>query len=245
MGKQSGLGDNFYVGAYNLSGDISALSRIAGGPAALEMTGIDKSAIERKGGVRTGGMSFTSFFNDATGQAHPTLSALPRTDVIASYFRGTTLGGQAASVVGKQINYDPQRATDGALTLGVDVESNAYGLEWGRMLTAGQRTDTSATNGTSVDFGAAGSNGLQAYLHVFAFTGTSVTVKLQSSSDNGAGDAFADVVGGGFTVVSGLTSERIALTGAVERYLRVVTTGTFSEAVFAVNVVVNETAVAF
>jgi hypothetical protein len=95
-----------------------------------------------------------------------------------------------------------------------------------------------------VDFGAESDFGLQAYLHVFAFTGTDVTIKLQESSDN-SGDAYADVVGGGFTAVaSAPTSERIATAVdlTVEQYLKVttVTTGGFTSCAFAVMVVRNE-----
>lgn len=247
MAKQAGLGDNLYVAGYNLSGDIGSLKRIGGGPAPLEVTGIDKSAFERIGGLRDGSMEFTAFFNPATNQAHPRLASLPTTDQVVTYCRGTTLGNQSAAMVAKQVNYDPKRDKDGALTFEVEAASNGYGIEWGRQLTAGRRTDSSATNGSSVDFAASSAFGLQAYLHVFAFTGTSVTVKIQESSDNAVGDPFADVVGGGFTAATGITSQRIATASGltVERYLRVVTTGTFSNAVFAVTVVKNDTAVTF
>ncbi|MGH3587159.1 MAG: hypothetical protein ACRDQ0_12630, partial [Pseudonocardia sp.] len=100
----------------------------------------------------------------------------------------------------------------------------------------------------SVDLGTAspGAFGLQAWLHVFSFTGTSCTVKIQESSDDAAGDAFADVTGGAFAAASAVGAQRIA-TGAinVERYLRIVTTGTFSECTFAVTACRNETAVQF
>ncbi|WP_424891788.1 hypothetical protein [Streptomyces sp. XH2] len=248
MAKQSGLGDNFYIAGYDLSGDIGSLSNVGGGITPIEVTGIDKSAQERIGGRRDGRMQFSTFFNPATDRAHLRLSALPTTDVIASYFRGTTLGGASANIVAKQINYDGNRDNAGAFTFTVEAQANGYGVEWGRSLTAGKRTDGSATNGSSVDFGTGSTAfGLQAYLHVFAFTGTSVTVKIQESSDDGAGDAWADVTGGAFTAATGITSERIATASGqtVERYLRVVTTGTFSNAVFAVSVVRNATAVSF
>jgi hypothetical protein len=247
MAKQGGMGDRFALGAYDLSGDIQALSRIGGGPAALDVTAINKSAFERLGGIRTGGMAFTSYFNPAAGAAHPRLGSLPVTDVIATYGRGSTIGAPAASQVSKQIGYDPTRGQDGSLTASVAAESNGFGIEWGSLLTAWPRADASATNGAGVDFLVPGSFGLQAYLHVFSFTGTSVTIKLQQSSDNGGGDAFADVTGGGFTLVTGLTSERIATSGvqAVEQYLRVVTTGTFSAVSFVVMATVNATATAF
>lgn len=254
MGKQGGLGDNLYVAGYDLSGDIGSINNVGGGPAALDMTGIDKSAMERVGGLRDGRLQFTSFFNKGTDRAHPRLSALPTADVAAAYFRGTTLGGASANIIAKQLNYDGTRGDSGEFTFSVDAQANRYGVEWGKSLTAGKRTDTTGTNGASVDFGVGspplfdGSTlyGLQAYLHVFAFTGTSVTVKLQQSSDDGGADAWADVTGGAFTAATGVTSERIATSGSqtVERYLRVVTTGTFSNAVFAVSVVRNDTAVA-
>lgn len=250
MTKESGLGDNLYVAGYDFSGDISSLGRIGGGPSPLEVTGIDKSAMERIGGLRDGSLEFVSFFNDASGQAHPRLSTLPTTDVIVSYFRGTSVGGPVASLIGKQLNYDGERDDEGNFTFSVEAQANGYGIEWGRSLTAGKKTDTSGSNGTAVDFGTGSTLfGLQAYLHVFAVVGTSVTVKLQESSDN-SGDAYADVTGGGFTAVTavaGTGSQRIqtSRTQTIERYLRVVTTGTFSSATFAVAVVRNDTSVVF
>jgi hypothetical protein len=247
MAKQSGLGDALFVHGYDLSGDIQSLGRIGGGPALLDITAINKAAMERLGGLRDGAMETTAFFNPTADQAHDRFSALPTTDVILTYCRGTTLGNPAAAIVAKQANYDPTRGTDGALTAAVNAEANGYGLEWGEQLTAGKRTDTTATDGTGVDFAAATAFGLQAWLHVFAFTGTSVTAKLQESSDNGVGDAWTDVTGGGFTAATGITAERIQTTRAlaVERYLRVVTTGTFSNAVFAVMVTKNATETLF
>ncbi len=174
-------------------------------------------------------------------------SGLVVTDRIVTYCRGTSLGSPSANLVAKQLNYDGTRDAEGNLTFALDCQSNGYGLEWGRQLTAGKRTDGSAGNGTGVDFGAASAFGLQAYLHVFAFTGTSVTVKLQESSDNGGADAWADVTGGGFVAATAIGAQRIQTTRtlAVERYLRVVTTGTFTNAVFAVSVNRNESLTAF
>lgn len=252
MAKQSGLGDRLWWAGRNVSGDIGSLQRIAGGPNPLEVTGIDKSAIERLGGERTGGFQFLSFFNDsavAPVGAHTLFSALPTTDTVVTYGRGAAIGSPAAACVAKQVNYETNRPNDGSLTSTTTAESNGFGLEWGYQLTAGDRTDTTSTNGTSLDLltVSPGAFGLQAYLHVSAFTGTNVTIKIQESGDNGAGDAFADVVGGTFTVVTAApASERIATAAInVERYLRVVTTGTFSSVTFAVMATRNPVAVTF
>lgn len=247
MSKQPGLGDNLYVGGYDLSGDIVALDTISSPIGTFDMTAIDKSAMERLHGLKDGLIEATTFFNKASNQAHPVLSALPTADVVCTYCRGTTLGNVGACMVAKQIGYDPSRPQDGSLTLKTSMQANAYALEWGVQMTAGKRTDTAATNGTGVDFAASSAFGLQAYLQVFSFTGTSVTVKLQESSDNGVGDAWADVTGGAFTAATGRTTQRIATANnlSVERYLRAVTTGTFSNAVFSLVVVRNLTAVSF
>lgn len=248
MTKASGLGDQLYVAGYDLGGDINSLGSISGGPAPWETPDITASAMSRIGLLRTGQMEMTCYFNKATGRAHPRFSSLPTADVICTYGHGTTRGNQGAALVAKQIDYAVSRPADGSLTADVSMQSNGYGLEWGVQLTAGKQTDTVAGNGTSVDLGTAspGAFGAQAYLQVFSFTGTSCTVKIQESSDNGVGDAFADVVGGGFTAATGITSQRIATAAInVERYLRVVTTGTFSECTFNVIVHRNETAVSF
>lgn len=251
MAKQSGLGDNLYVDNTDVSGDIGAIDTISGGPAVLDVTGINKLAFERIGGLRDGNIEYTAFFNDAVGAAHAALKTTIFTGLITrqvTYCRGTTLGKPAASMISRQLDYAPSRAADGALTIKGPHPATGFGLEWGEQHTAGKRTDGGATNGTGVDSGGASTTfGLQAYLHVFAFTGTSATIKLQESSDNAAGDPYADVVGGAFTVVTGTTQERIATATnlTVERWLRVVTTGTFSNLVFSVNVVRNLTAPAF
>jgi hypothetical protein len=90
-------------------------------------------------------------------------------------------------------------------------------------------------------------HGLQAYLQVFSFAGTDVTVKLQHSHDN---STFADVTGGGFTqITSGPAVQRIEVAAGTEirRYVRAVTTtsGGFTSLVFAVAANVNVTAVTF
>lgn len=241
MAISSGLGQAFYYGGYDLSGDTGSADDIGGGLVGTQdVTPISASAFKRIGLLRDGRISWMSFFNDATGQAHERLSALPTTDRHLMWATGSTIGDPAACLVGKQINYDPTRPQDGSLTIAVNAQANSYGLEWCDLLTAGVRTDTTATNGASLDLGTGSTAfGLQAYLQVIAFTGTSVTIKLQESSDNGAGDAWADVTGGAFTAVTAArTTERIqtARNQTVERYLRVVTTGTFSNVQFLVAV---------
>lgn len=241
MAKQSGLADNFYIGGYDLSGDVSSLDQISGGPALLDVTPINASANVRIPALRSGDMQFTTFFDPASGLEHAALSTLPTADVIAMYLRGTTIGNPAAAINGKQINYDWTRDNTGALTGKVEVQSNKYGLEWGKNLTAGLRTDSTATTGSAFDDGAASSFGGQAYFMVTAFTGTSVTIDIQSCTTSGGSYATTGLTSAAFT---GIGAQRIAVsnTTTINEFLKVVTTGTFSNAVFAVVFVRNSVA---
>lgn len=255
MAKQSGLGDNFYVDQYDLSGDVGSLGGIATPLTTQEDTGINKFAVERLGLLHDGTISYNAFFNpDATvgaEGAHAALKTLPTADRLVTYCRGTTQGSPAASLISKQINYDGSRGTDGSFTFGINAQGNSPvgaldGLAWGVLLTAGKRTDTTATSpATGLDLAsspASFSFGWSAYLHVFAFTGTSVTITLQDSADS---SAFTSLTGGAFGVVSARGAQRLgsaSTTATVRRYVRVITTGTFSNAVFAVNFVRYESA---
>lgn len=232
--KTSGLGDNFYIAGFDLSGDLASLEEIGGGPAAGDVTAINKSAHERIGLTRDGGMQFTTFIDIAAGAEHVAFKTLPRTDVVASYFRGTTLLNPTASCIGKQIGYDPNLDTKGNITAKVQVQANGFGLEWGKMITAGLRTDTAATVGAFLDDNGAGTAfGGQAYFQLVAFSGTSVTIDIQSATTSGGSYATTGLTSAALTAI-GASRVAVANTTTINRFLKVVTTGTFSNAVFAV-----------
>lgn len=303
-GKQSGLGARCLVGGYDISGDVQALDAVNGMVALLDVTDITQSAHSRLTGLRDGQLGFTVFMDVAN--AHPVLAALPTADTLMQFWvPPMAIGSPVASLVARQVNYDPTRAADGALTMKVEGQGDGFGLEWGVALTAGVRTDATATNGTSLDQGAgfttpsvpasltpvtntsplpatvvvsggtvsnvsvngvsvgtgdgtytvpAGqpitltysaaptwtwtlqtANGAQCYVQVTGFTGTSVTVTVQHAPDNATWSTLA-----AFTAVTAAPAwQRVAVAGTVARYLRVITTGTFSSAAFAAMADVN------
>jgi hypothetical protein len=312
VAKTAGLGDNFYIGGYDLSGDVASLERISGGPALIDVTAINQSASSRIGGLRDGDMQFTTHFNNspaastpsvpastvaqanqyanavlvtitggtmtnvsvngstvgtgagtyvlpalgsitmtytvaptwawtAVGGEHNVLSVLPRADEIASYLRGTALGNPAACVNGKQINYDPTRANTGALTTKVEVQASGFGLEWGIQVTAGLRTDTTATTGAAYDLGAGSTFGAQAYLQLVEFAGTSVDVKVTHATTSGG--SYTTLID--FGALTAIGAVRGSAAGTVNEFLKITTTGTFTYAVFSVVFMQNQSAVAF
>ncbi len=241
--KDHGLGNALYVAGRDYSGETKQWD-MAGGPAPMDQTNIRELAFERIGGLISGSLKYVTHF-DPLSASYLDLSTLPTTDRIATLAHRETLGAPAASMVCKQINFDPTRDAAGAVMFSVEAQSNNSGIDWGVLATPGMRVDTVATNGASVDHGSVppGNFGLQAYLHVKAVTGTP-TIKLQGSSDDGVGDAYTDITGGSFGVAT-VGSFKIATsrTLAVERYLRVVTTGAFTTCTFAVSVSINDVAV--
>lgn len=242
MAKETGLGDRFYLDGFNLSGNVASLDRIYGGPTPLDLTDITQSAPFRLGGKRDGGIEFHSWF-DSTLE-HPALSTLPLTDRVAIYGHGAVLGNEGAGCISKQLNYDMTRGDDGSLSLACSVVGNGYGLMWGRQLTAGPRSDGTATNGVGVDFAASTSFGWQAFLSVQSFTGTSVTVTVKDSADN---VTFAAFTGSAFTAATAAGAQFLigTPTATVRQYVRVDTSGTFSQATFTVLFVKNPVATVF
>lgn len=153
MAKQSGLGDDFLFAGYHIGDDIQTVD-VKGGTKPLDVTPITKSAFQRLGGLRDGSIDVVAFMDPAAGMEHAAFSGLSLADQIGTYLRGQAIGSPAACCVARQANYDPTRAADGMLTFKATADGDGYGVEWGEQLTAGVRTDTAATNGTTQDDGA-------------------------------------------------------------------------------------------
>ena len=235
MAKSAPLAQLFFVHGRNLSGDVGSLSELLQERTTFNATGISLSSRKRVIGRTSGAIAFDAFFNDASEKSFDSLKQLPSTDIIATWAVGSATQDRAASVIGKQVNFALNRASDGALGLQSRDDSNAFPLEFGTMLTAGEDTHASATSSASVDGGAASSNGLSAYLNIVDIGSGTPTVVIEESSDDGGGDAFATLIS--FTAVADTnepTAERKTVTGTIERYLRITTTGTFTNLDFAV-----------
>lgn len=234
MTKLTGLDARLLVAGSNVSGDIATIDGGSGGPALIDVTGLDVQAPERIGGLRDGQLDLTAHFNPAAGRAHEVFSALPTADTIVSYLANTTQGAPVASINAKQVGYNPNRQPNGAFSMSLSMLANQYGLEWGRLLSDGLETDSAAANGASWDDTEVSTDfGLQMYVHLLAFTGTSVTFTIEDSADDAA---FATVTGAATSALTAAGAERVQTgrTENVRRYLRVVTSGTFTNAQFAV-----------
>lgn len=237
--KTSGLGDNLYVQGWDMSGDVGSLSKIGGGPAALDVTGIDKSAMERTGGKRDSSMEFSSWFNPYTAVSPDKMWLLPRTQVIGTYFRGKAVGNEGAACVARQVNWDPTRAADGAMSMACQLLADSFGVEWGTTLTAGKLAVAGGVSGAGYhDAAALTAFGAQAYIQFFSVADNSITVKIQDNATDNAG-TYADIPGltsGAVTTAMCPYAIRVATTNTenIDQWLRIATTGTATNSSIAV-----------
>ncbi len=235
MAKQSGLAQQFFVHGYDISGDVGAINNASSPRAVLDVTALNVSARERLLGPSDGMLDFNSWFDTAAGAMHAALSGLPTTDVILLWALGGAVGDAAAGLVAKQMNYDGTRGADGSLAFNVNGLADGVPLEWCEMLSAGKITHSSASSSSSKNDGAASSDGMAGYLQMVDIASGTPTVIIQESDDNGSSDAWATIIA--FTAIADgaePTAERKTVAGAVEQYLRITTTGTFTDADFAV-----------
>lgn len=140
-----------FAGGYDVSGDIAALSGIKGGPSLLDTSTLDTVGMKRIAGRFGGEIGANVLFNP-TG-AHVSLDDLPTTaQAVMFAMPGTAAGDYVAMLMAKFVDYAPSTQNDLAVMFTLQaVASEGYSTEWGRMLTAGKRTDTSATaSGTGI-----------------------------------------------------------------------------------------------
>jgi len=229
MAKKAGLAQKFFAGAYDLSGDISAINNCSTPVGVLDVTSIDMSATDRLQGLVSGNLAFNAFFNDASGAAHAALR-VPTAGAPVSWFLGQTVGDPAFMAQIAQFSYDPSRDADGALSFDVVFDTYSTLPVWGVILTAGLDRDTTGASTATLDQGAQTTAGAEAILHVTSFTGSNFTATVQDSAN---GSDWGTLVA--FTQVTDVGSERVTVSGTVERYVRVTTTGTFNPVDYAVS----------
>jgi len=232
MAKINGLGVRIYANGYDLNTDVNALSGIGSTQTLLDVTPLSKSATERIIGLTDSTLTVNGWFDNAAGMSHDAFESIAGdSEVIMTM--GTSRGDAACGMVADQSSYNIDRSQGSAIATTVEFStSDGNGLNWGVVLTDGpEQTDSSAANSASVDNAASTSNGARAVISVESIASGSAVIKIQESTND---SAWSDMMT--FSTVSARTSEATSMTGTVPRYLRVQTTGTFSNLVFVVQI---------
>ncbi len=230
MAKISGLNTRIYVAGYDISGDASAIDGVGYTQTLLDTTSVNALAPTRITGLVDGNLSVKVFF-EATSEHTALLASnsLPTGDRVVTVPMGSAVGDAGIGLLAKQANYDvSQGGTGSPVSASASFNANGYPPEFGVMLTAHDDTHSSATSNASVDNSASSSAGGAGYLQAFSLSSGTPTVKIEDSTNN---SSWSDLIA--FTASSAISSEYKTVSGTVNRYIRVTTTGTFSNLKFA------------
>ena len=225
-GKNSGV----LFGAFDLTSYFNSLS-FSKETNAISTTMFGDDNESYISGIESASLDLSGLFDGGTDRNDEELSnafSVTTSTPLSVFQNGTTAGQPCVLLDSKIQNY----TIDSSVSEAVGVSSNFTGDNFGRGLSLYALTNTSATaNATAVDLGASSTLGGQAHIHCTAHSSANMVVKIQSSADN---TSFADVSGFSFTALTGTTSQRIATTNTVNRYVRIVTTVTSGSATFSV-----------
>lgn len=141
---------------------------------------------------------------------------------------GAALSGLGKMLVARKSLFTHSSSVAGAVLFRLELTADA-GVDSGVILHVG--AETVAGEETSHDSGASSAAGGAAYLVCTAFSGTDLTVTVEDSADDAAWATLAT-----FTQLTGVSSERVIVSGTVGRYLRAEwsTSAGFTSATFLV-----------
>lgn len=207
----------FYNGA-NLSRYFNEAS-ISQDIETAETTAFGDAAKTYITGLKDGTMSMSGMFDGAEGAIDATLSATlgaTDADVATVVPAGAAIGNVSFSAAVRDTSYEISSPVSDVVAANLEVQATE-GIDRGVLVAAGTTTASAATT-SSIDNGSSTNNGGVGYLHVTSNARNGSTVfTVQDSADN---VTFADVVTFATVSASATGGERVAITGAVDRYVR-------------------------
>lgn len=216
---------SFFVNGYNIADALTGFTFTADGEE-LDATTVASSGAFREyvQGFKEGSLEGNGIFDSDTvnlDEIHDILSAAytSGSDQNILVSRGTiVVGDPAIMMTGGQMKYDIPVDVGGLIFSNANWRANS-GIKFGRWL-ANVQLNSGTTNGTSVDNGAASSNGGTLQVHLFNDDATDADFKLQHSTDD---SVWADVTGAVINNLSAThTSGSVTVTGTINRYTRLV-----------------------
>jgi hypothetical protein len=208
-------------GAY----DLSAFLNDGGVSAAVETnetttygaTGGSKTYIT---GLNDGGVQASGLFDGSANAVDVVLEASIGSDTLAPVTfapNGLALGERVKILLAKTTSYEVSSPVNDVVNVSYQAQSDG-GVQHGVSL-VNLASVTATADGTAVDNSASSANGGVGQLHVTANTrSANVVVKIQHSTDN---STWVDLITFTTVATTVTTSERSAVTGTVNRYLRV------------------------
>lgn len=212
---------------FDISGDTFELQQVK--EALLEATHGFGDAWEEQSavGVKTGGVNHRSFYDDATGATNEALfGGMGFNRPMLAGLEGNAQGKKCIAFNPMQRNYVRSPARGELHKVSAEYLSHQKISEAEIIQSLAAQTAAGAGSDGSLDNGAQSTSGGTAYLEITALDldgYTSVTIQLEESSDNGAGDPWTQV-GSAFTAATARGGARIEISGTIERYTRATVT---------------------
>jgi len=232
MAKESGLNVRLYVEGNDLSGDANSLDGLGYTQEAFDTTTLSQAAVSRISGRADGTVSVSAFYDAASTHISAVATAnsgkLPTTDQNVMVPMGSAVGSESVSFIARQSDYTVSGSTGSPITVSVSYAIDAVAPSFGAMLTAHDDTFSSAGSGTTVDNSASSASGGAGFLQVFSVGSGTVGFKIEHSSN---GSSWADLLT--FATATTVGAQRVTCSGTINRYVRITTTGTFTNAKIA------------
>lgn len=241
-------GTRVYVGGYDLSGDVRTLGSLDYTAPEVDITGLSNEVENFLAGrLSVGVRGLQSFLNDASGGASAVMQSAPNNFVatvnIGSGGAEPAAGDLAYIVPGVQLS-DNTEFSQSVGMFSTDLLPTAatldayYKTPLGKVLFA-HTSYSATTNGSTVDLGAAGSNGGHGSLHITNSGGGSFAFIIQHST-TGAWAGEESTLLTFSSDGSAVTGEWKSVSGTVRRYLRGVATRTAGLVVMTMAFSVNK-----
>lgn len=216
--------DEFDLSPYFNSVDVSTSIDTA------ETTGFGSNSKSYLTGLRDGTLSMSGMWSADTDGSDEELSAIlgaTTTPVVTVMYDSGTIGNRATVAKAHETSYSISSPVADVVTVTADFNASTDGtanvvlsIANGVQLTTGAGIAFgSLGNLASVDGAASSANGGMANIHVTANTlDDTCVIKVQDSTDD---STFADLITFSTVSAATATSEQKAVTGTVERYIRV------------------------
>ena len=231
MANVHGKDTQVLLGDVDVSGFLNA-AQVATAIESGDTTTYQQEARTFLAGLATGSAALGGMFDGAASASDEEMEQSLKVSTLLSVgYGGTTLGNVWKGLQILASDYSISAPVGDIVAVSYTATADEGGLSNGFSFHA-LAAETSAGEETRLDQAAATAAGCVAFLHVTAFSGTDITIKLEDSAND---SAWADLLT--FTQATGVTSERVAVAAAAstpDRYVKCSWTGTFSSVTFFV-----------
>lgn len=213
------------VGGYALTADSHTMS-ITDECAQFDVTSFGDQVHNFVNGARNIKLEHKGFLNPAAARSHPVLKGAAVQDVVS-----VLVGQNADPVVGDpmfsldvvQGQYHTLPEFNNAIPFMAQFAGRGQRGGWGQVLAAPQNI-TDSTTSSVIDQGASSPQGGAAFLHILTATASDTYSLVLEGSDTGAFAGEESTLATFSQDGSALGAERVALSGAIPRYVRWVAT---------------------